>query len=298
MLVEALRRLAGFGGVDSYRYIGFGSTYFSDFTLFHKALGVRDMISLERDVDNRKRFKFNCPFSCIRVKFGDSNVLLPTLGWDAKTILWLDYDGTLTTSMLADVRFFCASATAGSVLIVTVDGEPGEEEENTSRLERLTATFGPDRIPPGTRHKHLLNWGTAAMYRRIITAEILSTLSERNGGLASTSQVLYQPLFYFFYKDGNKMMTTGGLLYNRDQEALVNKCKFDQLDFLQLNAKASAKPFAIEVPRLTYREIRHLDRQLPRKKRRKPTAPHVPQGDIEKYEKIYRFFPTFAETEV
>ena len=33
MFCEAFRRLAEFGRVDSYRYVGFGSTFFSDFSL-------------------------------------------------------------------------------------------------------------------------------------------------------------------------------------------------------------------------------------------------------------------------
>jgi hypothetical protein len=45
-------------------------------------------------------------------------------------------------------------------------------------------------------------------------------------------------------------------------------------------------------------EIRHLDRQLPRVKGKKVTARRVPLADIKKYENIYRYFPTFAETVV
>jgi hypothetical protein len=40
MLCDAFRRLSAFGKVENYQYIGFGSTYFSDFSLFHKALGI------------------------------------------------------------------------------------------------------------------------------------------------------------------------------------------------------------------------------------------------------------------
>ena len=68
MLVETFRRLSEFGAVDSYRYVGFGSTYFSDFSLFHKTLGIRSMISIERDLSNRKRFEFNRPFNCAKYR--------------------------------------------------------------------------------------------------------------------------------------------------------------------------------------------------------------------------------------
>ena len=40
MLIEAFRNLTEFGDIGSYRYIGFGSIYFSDFNQVHKSLGI------------------------------------------------------------------------------------------------------------------------------------------------------------------------------------------------------------------------------------------------------------------
>ncbi len=47
MLCDALLRLSFFEPVENYRYVGFGSTTFTDFILFHKILGIKDMISIE-----------------------------------------------------------------------------------------------------------------------------------------------------------------------------------------------------------------------------------------------------------
>jgi hypothetical protein len=298
MLVETFRRLAEFGAIDSYRYIGFGSTYFSDFSLLHKTLGIQNMISIERDISNRKRFEFNCPFNCIRMAFGESKEILPTLSWNMKTILWLDYDGSLESSVLTDVKFFCASAPSGSVLVVTVNAEPYELNEDKPRLEELHKTLGRERVPPDVNENDLSDWGTARVFRRILTSEILETISERNGGLADGNKIEYKQLFDFCYRDGDRMSTIGGLLFERGQEPIVAKCGFDRLDFLRSSLRKDSKPCVLEVPKLTYREIRHLDRQLPRAKSKKLTVPKVPPTDIKKYESIYRFFPTFAETEV
>jgi hypothetical protein len=298
MLVETFRRLSGFGSLDSYRYVGFGSTYFSDFSLFHRTLGIRNMVSIERDIANRKRFEFNRPFNCIKIAFGTSSEILPTLPWSVRTILWLDYDGSLESSMLADVRYFCASAPSGSVILVTVDAEPGILDEQKPRLEELKRSLGRDRVPPDVKEADLSEWGTARVARRIIASEMEETLSERNGGLESENKIEFQSLFYFCYRDGARMMTMGGLLYESGQERVLAGCGFDRLSFLRLNPKANVKPCLIEVPMLTYKEIRHLDRQLPRVKSGKLSAPKVSPTDIKKYENIYRYFPTFAETEV
>src|SRR5947208_3271845 len=73
MLTEAFGCLASFGRVSAYRYVGFGSPFFSDFILFHRTLGINNMISIEQDVDHRERFAFNRPFSCIQLEYGSSN---------------------------------------------------------------------------------------------------------------------------------------------------------------------------------------------------------------------------------
>ena len=42
MLCDVFRRLTHFQPVETYCYVGFGSVWFSDFVLFHRALGVSE----------------------------------------------------------------------------------------------------------------------------------------------------------------------------------------------------------------------------------------------------------------
>lgn len=90
MLCETLQRLSFIQKLEKYRYIGFGSTYFSDFNLLHRLLGISKMISIEKDKKNKDRFEFNKPFSCIEMKFGSSNEVLPMLKWKEPSIVWVD----------------------------------------------------------------------------------------------------------------------------------------------------------------------------------------------------------------
>src|SRR3954447_22525223 len=68
MLADTFRRLTTFGSLSSYRYVGFGSTYFSDFIAFHRALNITNMISVEKDEENAERFDFNVPFKCVKME--------------------------------------------------------------------------------------------------------------------------------------------------------------------------------------------------------------------------------------
>ena len=291
MLCDAFRRLSEFARIDSYRYIGFGSTYFSDFTLFHKALGITSTLSIERDVDNEQRFLFNKPFSCIDIEFGDSNAVLPTLSWDVRTILWLDYDNKLDAEALTDIGFFSSNAIPGSMLVVTVDADPediGEEEVGENRLHLLKSRVGGEKVPADVGIGALDGWGLAAVSRRIINNEILETLNDINGGRPNGMRIMYKQLFNFHYADGAKMLTVGGLLYDEGQKDIVAKCGFDSLPFI----KSEDEEYRIVVPSLTFREIRHLNRQLPVDDPATLKAPSVPPRDLEAYHPSLYLTPT------
>jgi hypothetical protein len=301
MLVEAFRKLAVFGDIESYRYVGFGSAYFSDFILVHKTLGISNMISIERDEANEERFQFNRPFNCIRIEFGSSSDVLPRLRWDVRTILWLDYDGKLDRDTLTDIKYACSSAPPGSMLIVTVNAHPeranglSPSEIASRRLERLQENIGAEKIPGDVDGKALKGWGEAEVLRRIIENEVLQTLSERNGGRDTGNKIKYRQLFNFHYADGPRMLTTGGLLYDEGHENIVNGGGFNQLKFAVLS---DSDPYLIEVPNLTYREIQHLDAQLPVTDHTDLQAKSIPEKDLERYARIYRYFPNFAEADM
>ena len=291
MLAAAFQRLSGFGRLKSYRYIGFGSTFFSDFSLFHKTLGIVDMLSIERDVDRADRFESNKPFHCIEMDFRESNQALPSLDWNQKTILWLDYDDKLTSSVLTDVQFFCSNAPAASVIVVTVDAEPDAMESD--RLELMRGRVGPAKLPQGTDAARLEGWELANISRSILTTEIRDTIRQRNGVLAGGFKLEYHQLFNFHYADGAKMTTVGGIICEEGQRPILDSCDFTNMDFV----KTEAEPFHIEVPSLTFKELRLLDRILPFGDLVNGAPPGVPEDDVDRYAKVYRYFPTFVDAE-
>ena len=67
MLCEALSRLSFILDLKHYQYVGFGSVYFADFTLFHKQLGIQKLISIEGEEEMEERVRFNKPYSCIEI---------------------------------------------------------------------------------------------------------------------------------------------------------------------------------------------------------------------------------------
>jgi len=293
MLSDAFRRLSPFGKVDSYRYVGFGSIYFTDFSLFYKNLGIEDMISIEKNKDDDERVEFNKPYKFIDVLFGDSNDELSNIPWssNSRSIIWLDYDGKLTSSVLKDISYVCSQAAAGSIILVSVNAKfsfnaPGP-------IEELKENVGLDHVDPTLINTDFAGWGGAEVYRGIINSVINETLKDRNGGLTANCQLDFQQLFNFRYEDGARMLTTGGIICDNGQKSILNSCGFDQLDFFRSEADA----FLIHVPCLTFKEINFLDKNLPIEEAALDSIP-IPNKDITYYEKVRRYFPNFIEGEL
>ena len=305
MLCDTLLRLSFFEPVENYRYVGFGATTFVDFILFHKILGITDMISIEKNEEDRARFEFNNPFHCICIKYGESSDVLSSLDWDRKTVVWLDYDYPLIDSVLADIAYTSMNFVSGSMLVATVDVEPDpppdppftDEEGENHRLEQFRARIGSEKVPHDVRGQNLEAKEMATTCGRVILNEIEQILRDRNGVLsAAKREVLYKPLFNFLYKDGSrKMLTVGGIFYESGDQARLKRCDFEKLEFV----KSDATFYEIDVPTLTHRERLYLDKTLPHGNIEDVGKQiGLTPKDINNYKRLYRYFTTFGEIEL
>lgn len=314
MFCETFARLSILDNIKNYRYIGMGSAYFSDFSLFHKTLGLNKLVSIEGASDNKskQRINFNKPFACVDVKFGWTTKVLPRLPWgkwNEKSIVWLDYIDKLKEFMFNDINTVLFKIKPGSVFLISVDiSEDDERDEKKNpgnrlsakqfKLKMLAENVGSERIPKRANDLVLNIENNRSVIREIIHNAFLSAIKIRNGGLPEAEQVKYKQLFNLHYRDSADMLTVGGIIYTKEQKKMVDEM-FVHLDFIRANDDC----FSINVPKLTYREIHALDKVLPqiksvRKKRGKSDLSKIPLSNIDKknYESIYRYFPTFAET--
>ena len=87
---------------DDYLYIGFWSIYFMDFKLFHKVLGINNMLSFERG--DCSRSKFNNPYDFIEIKEGDFSVYYSSVvDFNKKIFFRLDYECSLSDDIINDI---------------------------------------------------------------------------------------------------------------------------------------------------------------------------------------------------
>ena len=292
MIVEASGRLKGFRKVENYRYIGFGSPYFSDFSLIHRSLGITDMLCIEREEGDKERFEFNIPFGCVELKFGKSTDILPQLEWqDRPTIIWLDYDGKLNEEILSDIATVCSDVSPGSLLLLSIRATAtdfGEDEE--SRQQKLKEAVG-DRVPVGAKLKAFSSENFPSLLWEIIDTEIRRWISERSSAMSPETRFLYKQIFHFNYQDGTKMLTVGGLIHQVGQEVIHAQCDFGSLFFV----RDGKEPYSIRVPKLTLKEMQKLNKFLPGTGRE---MPYLPEKDVKAYLALYRYFPTFVEVDL
>lgn len=292
MMVEAFRRLR-FGSVESYQYVGLGSVYFSDFALIHRALGVTKMVSIEREEDDRQRFEENIPFGCVEMLWGETSSQLPNVNLGHRSIIWLDYDGRLDRNVLGDVAEVAGRVASGSVVAITVQcrfDKGSGEEDGSGPVEALVEAIGEERVPFDLKSTDLFGAGTGRLFRDILVQEIDSALSARNIGIHPGQQIRYRQILNFRYEDGVKMMTVVFVFYDAGQQGLYDMCAFDELAFY----RDKEETFDIAIPKLTTREIRRLEGQMPNGDVENLELGAIPKKDARQYSNIYRYFPNVA----
>jgi len=311
MMCEAFSRLALLDQLSNYRYIGMGSAYFADFTLFHKVLGITDLISIEKEEAKKSRFEFNKPYSCIEMKYGNSSTILPNLGLDTKkNIVWLDYDDRITDFMFADINTFFANASPGSLFLLSVNVEeeylPQKQDSEFKtitlkehRLNQILQRVGKEKLPNEFMDINFNTKNTTAVTYEMIKRQIDTTLLTRN--LSTEDKLVYKQLFNFIYSDNATILTVGGIIHDDNQAEKVNEMAFSNLEFI----RDTSDFYKISAPNLTFREIKALDKALPDKynaeveggKFKNKTLQEIPVilSDVRSYTKVYRYYPNFAE---
>lgn len=299
MFVEIIRRLAVFQPVEDYRYIGFGSVWFSDFILFHKALGIRNMLSIEGSQGARERIEANKPFQ-ISVEYENSSVVLPRIGWEQRSVVWLDYDDPLNNTMLEDVATVAGHAVSGTLLAVSVqcmkapqyaeaERQRATDENAISAIDRFRNDFGNHRVPHDATDGDLTGWPYGNVARKMIRSEIDSRLSMRN--LAAENKLRFEHICDIEYQDDAKMATIVGIIVSELEMERFESCRFGNIDFIA----EFDRSVRIEMPKLTIRELRKLEQLLPGGDPLE--VGHIPMSEATKFRRMYRYFPNFSVME-
>jgi len=297
MLIDGFLLLSEIGfPIRDYNYMGMGSIHFVDFALFHKFLGIENMLSVEASYEIKKRVEFNVPYrALIRVETGfPIGNFIPELSQSAKHVLWLDYDNVLSREMLQDIALAISSLSAGSILLVTVDTEPpnniDDRKEDTERNLKISREYfqevAGDYLSPSLRDEEF-------KYDLLPTINIGAIRGAIQAGKRGRIKEIFIPLFNFLYADGHRMLTLGGMVGTKRDERKIAASRFARMDYARLSF--GQEPYWIKVPILTRKEHLYLESYMPCPENWCPEDFELSTEEVAQYRKIYRFFPCYAE---
>ncbi len=295
MLCDIYRKFSSFNKLSKYTYVGFGGIAFSDFILFHKSLGISDMISIEEDPREQKRLDFNKPFNAIKIICKHSSLVLPSLQWERPHIIWLDYDDPLVPEMFADISTVANHALSGTAFTFSFQCQRAPETEppdGISSIDAFISNFGRDRVPLATTEQDLFSWKYGNLGQRMLLAEIEANLANRNARLNADEKLSFKKICSIQYNDNANMHTVVGMFVSQKDEGVFAACEFQDLNFLTRD-----RMIKIEVPPLTLREIRSLERQLPLNMGGTLDRGAIPDSEAKKFQKLYTYLPNFSVLE-
>lgn len=275
MFVDCLTHLSPIAPVNSYRYVGLGALEFFDFELVHRNLSIQDLTSIEW-ATNEERYAANKPYQSIRMLHGTSTHALGRMKWDDLSIVWLDYESTFNSTVLADITYLSARLAPGSFLAVTLNCEPGKL---AGRRDRLAQIVEDHRVPAHATDATLGAWGWAAAQQKILFSTLRSQLQKRPDAAS------WKQLLNFNYQDGARMQMIGGLIASPSLEKTIKACDFEHLGY----TRPGPDPMVIEVPYLTTHEQSILRRKLPRKARQRLHLPGLSTDELKRYEAVYQW---------
>jgi putative O-methyltransferase len=291
MIVSSVKEIMK-TNTKKYRYIGFGSFYFTDFKLFHRELHIDSMISVEGKKSLEKRVKFNRPYKCIDIEIGLSNVVLPGLSWsnEIKDFVWLDYDGRLHPSMFNDVQVFFSRASVGSIYLMSCNKQ---FPENYTK-EKADEEFG-ELIPFGSTNLDFNGENDHKTIRKMFLLEIKNVIDNRNLAILDPNQKLvFKQLYYFTYRDGAPMISFGGLIDTVGNAFTLEKYNLDSFEFIVENDVF----FNIAPPNITNKEYYFLNKFLPSDEAnfvKIRGIDFIKEEDLKKYRNLYKYLPYYMD---
>lgn len=295
MLIDLFKRMR-FAPIESYQYVGFGSVAFVDYRMIHRALGIDDMISIEdvpeEDSDVRLRFENNCPYQSIDVRFGHSSVVLPTIDFTRRTLLWLDYDNALRRSMCNDLASVAQTITSGSFIGITVAGSfPSESGPAQTALTHLKENFS-EFVAHDAKIIDFAGKKYPKFVRDTLHDLVSRAFSDADAGRPVRRKA--RQVCNFKYRDGTvDMLTIGWVVVSDTEQAVFDSCNFAALPFYRDGDQA----FNLKVPLVTPFEIREMERALPDVSS-SAALTWIPEAERKAFAASYRFLPSFAPVEV
>lgn len=272
----------------SYQYIGFGGLSFTDFKLFHKELNIDTMYSIEGGDFTSEKLYCNKPYSYINVIKGMSTSVLPTLDMSKPSIIWLDYDDTMSMTIFNDINLIFNSISAGSIFVVSCNRELKNNNRPLTNAE-LREMYN-DLTPFNLETNCCTPENAPKTIRTMIENYCKTIINERNR--IDQSKLHFFPLYNIIYSEyrGARMFTYGGIVLDESMD-------FDSLNVNKFDFINTDSPYVITIPNVTHRESLILNQVLGNEEEETNLISKkiISEEDLKNYKKFYKYMPNFYD---
>lgn len=303
LFVQTLIGLNQCWPISEYQYTGFGSYLFDDFKILHDTLNISKMISLEKDLNEYERAKFNVPYACIDVRNVSSTEFLTDLFIEdsSHNIFWLDYVSPAEIGIqIADYATLLKKLNSGDIVRITLNANVASlgkcndpDKLQTMRLEKLRERIPDEYFPTNITPEDMTTAKYPLLLLKILKRIAVSCLEDN----PPYSPNFMLPLFSSIYADGQQMLTVTGIVL--DSHELEQKVK-EILKGYPHNNFSWEKPCYIEIPPLSVREIMELNKLLPSDDAEQQLLKEFPfifsakeKKVIESYITYYKYYPNY-----
>ena len=286
LLASFLRIISRIG--KPYQYIGFGGLSFTDFKLFHKELNIDTMYSIEGGNFTDDKLLCNKPYSYIKILKGMSTSVIPTIDLSTPSIIWLDYDDTLSMTIFDDINLIFNSIAVGSVFVMSCNRElkKGNQPYSVSELRNLYN----DLTPFNLAHDCCTPEKAPQTIRVMIENHCNRIITERNK--LEQSNLRFYPLYNIIYSEnrGARMFTYGGIIL--DDSIDYYSLNIDHLNFINTDL-----PYTIKIPNVTHRESLAINQALGNEDQEKELILKqiITGEDLKNYKQFYKYMPNFYD---
>lgn len=314
LFVELLQHVDRYMPMREAVYVGFGGPCMEDHRVIHAALGLKRMISIEKDDDILAQQKFNRPLREIVCVHRDAKDFVDEFEAELKRarvrpterrIIWFDYEAPRELMrQLQTLQALIDLANDGDVIRITLNAHAGslggfkegegESELHTRRMSKLAERFG-DFLPEGLSPE-----STQGAHYPGAVLEAVKLAALRATGSSSRT---FLPLLIVNYADGQTMLTVAGVvLADEDVSDFLGKTKIAKWPYYSRGWSNVER--VSDAPYLTMRERMHMDQAVINATNKLPAKlqylanKHRGSDLISLYRRYQRFFPRFQHVDM
>ncbi len=247
IMVDTIRRLEQFGGLQQYTYYGLGGPYLEDFRILYELSKDIGMVSIEINKEVLKRQAFHRPSRTVRLRCNDLAQFIDEYEPHGKSIFWLDYT-KLRYGYFESFKLLITKVFEGSVVKISLRADPRdfikEPERFGQRFRNLMEN--PSSNPPAQASEY------AKFIQDMLRVAVQQALPRQLG-------IVFQPITSFFYSDGTGMLTLTGIVCSVSEVASFRSAFANW----HLSNLYWSDPRHIDVPFLSTKERLHLQDKLP-----------------------------------